>query len=187
MKPRLIVIDGKMYNSVDEMPQEVRSRYEQALRTFQDQDSNRIADVLEETLKSANANRDDNPDILDNAASVPFVGSSINVLLDGKEYNGLEDLPPEVRAKYDEAMGALDADRNGIPDFMEGMTGKKQNSDPVASLQNNYPQQVLHVPMQTSPIETPDTSNGWLLVLLGGLLVIFCAAAIFGLWYFFIR
>ena len=31
MNPKLIVIDGKTYNSVDEMPEDIRKQYEQAM------------------------------------------------------------------------------------------------------------------------------------------------------------
>ena len=139
MKPRLIVIDGKMYNSIDEMPQDVRSRYEQALRTFQDQDGNRVLDVLEDNARPADTKRDGNLYISEDIAGASLVNSILKVLVDGKEYNSLDDLPPDARAKYDQAMGALDSNRNGIPDFVEGMTVKKQESTLAASLQNDFP------------------------------------------------
>ena len=45
---------------------------------------------------------------------------------DGQVYT-LDSLPPEVRARYDEAVQRTDANQNGIPDFLEG-------SSPVLSL-----------------------------------------------------
>ena len=34
MNPKRIVIDGKVYNSVEEMPDDVRRNYEEAMRGF---------------------------------------------------------------------------------------------------------------------------------------------------------
>ena len=45
------------------------------------------------------------------------------LVIGGEEFNGIENLPPEVRARYQEAIGKLDANRNGIPHFVEGMIG----------------------------------------------------------------
>ena len=49
------------------------------------------------------------------------VVNSMKIIVDGKEFNGIENLPPEARAKYEAGMGKLDANQNGIPDFVEGM------------------------------------------------------------------
>ena len=44
------------------------------------------------------------------------------IIFNGKEYNRLEDMPPEARRAYQQAMGMLaDKNQNGVPDFMEGM------------------------------------------------------------------
>lgn len=44
------------------------------------------------------------------------------IVFNGKEYSSLEKMPPEVRQAYDQAMAAVlaDADRNGLPDILEG-------------------------------------------------------------------
>jgi hypothetical protein len=184
MNPRLIVIDGKTYNSVQEMPAEVRARYEQALRILRGQDGNRVPDVLEGINPLADADRDGVPDRLENTAGAPLLTSSIQVLVGGQEYNGIDDLPPEARAKYEQVMGALDANRNGIPDFVEGMLGANQAVD-------NHANHTLHhaprKPMPVTPAITPDTSTGWLLALLGFMLLFLCAASAVGVWYFFLR
>lgn len=81
------------------------------------------------------------------------------IAVDGKEFHGLESLPPEARARYEEAMGKLDANRNGIPDMVEGMirpsnqTGNSSVSVGVNSLRQS-------APLPVSPTITPDTSNG---------------------------
>jgi hypothetical protein len=43
------------------------------------------------------------------------------------------------------------------------------------------------LPMPVAPTNTPDTSNGWMLVLGAGALLFLCAAGAAGIWYFFLR
>jgi hypothetical protein len=188
MNPRLIVIDGKTYRSLNEMPTDVRARYEQAMRSLKDQDGNRVPDVLEGNNLPADAGRDGIPDLIGNTAGTPLVTNSLKVLVDGQEYNSLEDLPPEARARYEQAMSALDANRNSIPDFVEGMLGAHGGMSHVANQQTNH---TLHhaprPPMPVSPVITPDTSNGWMFALLGAFLLFLCAAGALGVWYFLFR
>ena len=83
MDPNFIVIDGKTYNSVNEMPPEVRAKYEQAMRGLQDDD------------------RDGTPDIFEAAMPAPktVLSGGMKFVVDGREYNRIEDLPPEARAR----------------------------------------------------------------------------------------
>lgn len=170
MNPKLIVIDGKTYNNVSEMPPDVRARYEQAMRGLED------------------VNRDGTPDVFTAAAPVPVMSSGMKFVVDGREYNSIEDLPPEARAKYEQAMGILDKNQNGMPDFLEGMLGKAlqtpaQPGAPAAP----SPRPAPSIPQTASPTISPDTSSGWTLVLLGGFLLFLCAAGAAGVWYFFLR
>jgi hypothetical protein len=123
MNSKVIVIDGKTYHSVEEMPQDIRAKYEQAMRTLGDANDNNIPDVFETMNILADKDKNSVPDVLENITSGQAVVNSMKIIIDGKEFNGLEDLPPEARARYEEAMGQLDANRNGIPDFVEGMMG----------------------------------------------------------------
>lgn len=191
MKPRLIVIDGKTYNSVDEMPEEVRRLYEQARATFRDQDANRIPDAIEQPRDLADKNRNGIPDIIENTTGGSIVASALKVLFDGREYNSLDDLPPDARAKYEQAMGTLDANRNGIPDFMEGVTaGVAVQAEDHASRHtgNHTTHHAPRQPMPVTPTIEADRPNGWLLALLAVLLFFGCVVvAAAGVWYFFLR
>jgi len=191
MSPKLIVIDGKTYNSVDEMPEDVRRQYEQAMRSFQDQNASRVPDAFENNNLFADKNQNGVPDVVENSAGAPIVTNALKILVDGKEFNRLEDLPPEAREKYEKAMGALDANRNGIPDFVEGTMGMgaQQSATPIVSgSPTASPRPVPRSPMPVnSPTITPDTSNGWMLALLGLSLLMVCVAAAAGVWYFFLR
>ena len=191
MQPKIIVIDGKTYSSVNEMPADVRQRYEQALATFRDQDGNRVPDVIESNNVLDDRNRNGIPDIIENTAGAPIVASAMKVLFDGREYNSLDDLPPDARAKYEKAMGTLDANRNGIPDFVEGMMGVSQSQSTVSvsapSFEADTTRHAPRQPMPVTPTIEPDRSNGLLLALLAIVLLFACAAAGIGIWYFFLR
>jgi hypothetical protein len=163
MNQRLIVIDGKTYKSVDEMSEDVRRSYENAMRDL-------------------DKNQDGTPDAFEGLASLQGstsnVMSSTKIIVNGQTYESLEQLPPEFRAKYEQAMGAMDANRNGIPDFIEV---------PVSSVTQN-PQPAARKPNPVIANIEPESSGGWLLWLAGILVAGLCLiAAGAGIWYFFLR
>ena len=44
----------------------------------------------------------------------------MKIVFNGREYDGVEQMPPEIRAQYLQVINALgDADGNGIPDILE--------------------------------------------------------------------
>lgn len=189
MNPKLIVIDGKTYNSVNEMPPDVRQKYEQAMASFKDGNQNKTADAFENTNILGDKDNDGTPDVFENISTMNVMSSNMKFVVDGQEYNSIADLPPEARAKYEQAMGALDKNRNGMPDFLEGMmnisnqaTFNDQSAPMVSS-----PRPASRTPMNTSPTITPDTSNGWMLALAGVFILGLCALGAIGVWYFFIR
>ena|SRR5215216_5718401 len=187
MEPKLIVIDGKTYKSVNDMPEDVRRQYEQAMSTFKDQNGNRVPATFENNML-ADQNRNGIPDLVENTPGEKIVANVMKILVDGKQFNSLDDLPPEARARYEQAMGALDANRNGIPDFMEGMINTQQNATSVsASIGSESPRPISQTPLPVTPTITPDTTNGWMLALLAVLLLVVCLMAAGGVWYFFLR
>jgi hypothetical protein len=174
MNPKVIVIDGKTYHSVDEMPPDVRQKYEEAMRSLGDEDNNLIADVVEKIT-----------------AGQPAI-SSMKIIVDGKEFGSIENLPPEARARYEAAMGKLDANRNGIPDFVERMTGTSNQPVNVSAsfggeTSRRSASNSQEKPIPVSATITPDTSNGWMLVLAGVFILLLCVASAAGVWYFFLR
>lgn len=191
MNPRRIVIDGTVYNSVEEMPEDVRKKYELALGSMKDQNGDGIPDALENIL--ADKNQDGVPDIVENTPGAPIVKSAIKILMNGQEFHSLDDLPPEARAKYEQAMSKLDANHNGMPDFMEGMMGTSapEAQQPAAPASTDFgiptSQPISSAPISPNSVITPDTSNGWLLGLLVLGLLFLCAVGAVGTWYFFLR
>lgn len=94
-----IVVNGKEYDNPDEMPPEIRQLWES------------FGSLLADT------NNDGIPDIA--ARNAQVVQSSVFVV-DGKVYQSLADAPPEARQRYEQAMARLDANRDGIPDIVQG-------------------------------------------------------------------
>jgi hypothetical protein len=189
MNPKRIVIDGKTYTSVEEMPPDIRQKYEQAMRSLGDADNDQIPDVFETMDIFADQDKDNIPDVLENLTASHATVSTMKIIVDGKEFDGIENLPPEARAKYEQAMGKLDANRNGIPDFAEGMIhSTKQNVMSVSNSAMETPRRSTPVQVSaTAPNATPETSNGWMLVLAGLFIFLLCVAGAGAVWYFFLR
>jgi hypothetical protein len=186
MDPKVIIIDGKTYHSVAQMPPEIRQKYEQAMRSLGDENKNQIPDAFETMNLFGDKDKDGAPDVLENLAAGHHLVNSMKIVIDGKEFDGLENLPPEARARYEEAMGKLDANRNGIPDFVEGMMGtENQNVMSVSSSNVEMPRR--STPLSTGPTITPDTSSGWTLMLAGLFILLLCIAGAGAVWYFFLR
>jgi len=82
MNPKTIVIDGKSYSSVNEMPPDVRAKYEQAVSSLQ---GSNIMNTL------GDKNKDGVPDVFENISSAMNVMSSnMKFIVNGQEYNAWE-------------------------------------------------------------------------------------------------
>jgi hypothetical protein len=171
MNQKRIVIDGTVYNSVDEMPPDVRQQYEQAMRNFDKKQTG-------------------TPDLLENMN--PFgdhnVMSSAKIIVNGQVYDSVDQLPPDVRATYQQAIGAMDANGNGIPDFVEGMIGISDQAKIQAPnrIETSVPLRSTPKPVPAS-IE-PESTGNWMLILAGIIFIGACLAiAAAGVWYFYLR
>jgi hypothetical protein len=186
MHPKVIVIDGITYRGVHEMPPDIRQKYEQAMRSLGDANNNSIPDAFESLNILADQDRNGAPDVLENILAGHAAVNRMKFIVDGEEFTGLQDLPPEVRARYEEAMRGLDANGNGMPDFVEGMLDTSGQTVNVSG--GSAAPTPRRVTFPTSnPAITPDTSNGWML-LLGGLFIFaLCVAGAAGVWYVFLR
>lgn len=175
-----IVVNGKSYSSVEEMPPEIRKVYQETMGVLADADRNGIPDILEGksgakiTVQNISA-RTGNTAIVDS---------------DGKVYTDVSSLPPEAREKYARAMEKLgqvfgDANRNGIPDFIENVRPADAETRTAAlpAEPDDFPRQS---PPIIPPVEEETSSRRWflvvgiLLLLLVGLL--FMGILILALW-----
>jgi len=219
MNQRLIVIDGKTYKSVDEMPPDIRRLYEETMRNM-DKNQNGVPDVFESANPLADKNRDGIPDIFNNMASMPSsygsVASSTKIIVNGQEYDGPDQLPPEIRAKYQQvmekfsnnpqaypnlnqlppeqrakvqqALNMLDANKNGIPDFAKAMMNMPNNVSASAfpPVEPVAPLRPKPTPVSSSTIE-PESSGNWIWLIAGIVFVGGCLVLLATTWYYFLR
>ena len=80
----------------------------------------------------------------------------------GKEYNDIDEMPPEIRAAYQAMLSVFaDADRNGMPDVFEG-----KGSASVVNLgdafvgQSGFSKIVFEGKTYSSPDELPPAARG---------------------------
>jgi len=192
MNQKFIVIDGKTYKSVEEMPEDVRRKYEKAMQVL-DKNQNGVPDILENTNLFADKNQGGMENIFENLTSFQGANSrAINttkITINGQVYESLDQLPPDIRAKYEQALGAMDANKNGIPDFMEGMLGSAIQTNNIATdFGTASPRPASPNPIPLSSTIEPESSRGWMLALTGILLIGLClVASAIGAWYLFLK
>lgn len=105
MQTGKIFFEGKQYDSAEELPPEARNKYEQAMSKLKDENKDGVPDVLENVLPMGTTTLQTN-----------------KIVFDGKMYDSPEQLPPEAREKYEQAMSKLaDENKNGVPDVLENV------------------------------------------------------------------
>lgn len=66
------------------------------------------------------------------------------IIFNGREYKSADEMPPEARAAYEQAMSVFtDADRNGIPDIFEGKINPAARPSPPPSGESADPAERL--------------------------------------------
>lgn len=111
-----IIFNGKFYSSVDEMPPEVRQAYEQFIGMFADRNQDGIPDIVEGAVDKAEIN----------VHSVSIGSDGPQIVIDGKAYASVEEMPAEARQEYEQTMAQFaeilkDANQNQVPDILEGI------------------------------------------------------------------
>ena len=150
-----------------------------------DKNDNQIPDALAALQAFADQDKSDVLDMPGDIVTSSTVVNNMKIIIDGKEFNRLEDLPPEARARYEQAMAKLDANGNGIPDFVEGMLNTTNQTTNISTSLGTEPPSPAR--LSTSPAIEPDKSNSWMLAFFGLLLFLFCVAGAAGVWYVFLR
>lgn len=99
-----IVFNGQEYESIDAMPAEIRRLYEQVAGMLADADGDGMPDAFQQTMQAQ-------------------VMTASQYVVDGQVYHRLEDLPPEARRRYEQAMAQFDTNQDGVPDMLAGVMG----------------------------------------------------------------
>ncbi len=97
-----IVVNGHEYSSPNELPADARAGYERALAALGDKNGNGIPDILEMQLDPAKLNA---------AWSAASPGTTVitgqKFVINGREYDNVEQMSPEDRQQYDAVQSLL--------------------------------------------------------------------------------
>lgn len=84
-----VKVNGREYNSIEEMPPDVRSVYEKAIAS------------------------------LPGSAAMPPVNTYSQITFNGQTFNNPDEMPEDVRRIYDSVMSAVDKNGDGLPDSIQ--------------------------------------------------------------------
>lgn len=163
-----IIFNGKQYKSVEEMPVDIRSTYEAIMGIMSDKNQDGVPDIME-----------DMPAIAKQAMQ------TMQIFFEGKMYSGMEELPPEARARYAQAMANLDVNQDGVVDFLQtgALTGRAALASVEPAAAQQLVQQTGAPPLSPSAISEDKTDRRLIVagVVIAGLLctVIGLAAVLF--------
>ena len=159
-----ILFNGKSYNSLEEMPPNERQAYEQMMNIFVDANGNGIPDFLE-------------GDMVKNVLSA--VAS--NIQFNGQVYEGMNELPPDVREKIQgafEKMSELGIVTKTPPSMVMGVNSAQVSGEPQI---RSRP----FVSREFQPAIEEDKGSSALPWILAGAALLFCLAlAAFAIFYF---
>ena len=87
-----IVFNGQEYDSVDAMPPDVRKEYEVALETLRKSGGEEILSVLQRDM---------------GVSGTHIKASFREIVVNGKKYDSVDAMPPDVRRAYEQAMARV--------------------------------------------------------------------------------
>jgi len=87
-----IVFNGKEYDSVDAMPPDVRKEYEVALEALRKSGGEEILSVLQRDM---------------GVSGTHIKATFREIVVNGKKYDSVEAMPPDVRRAYERAMAGF--------------------------------------------------------------------------------
>ena len=111
-----IVFNGKEYDGVDAMPPDVRKAYETLLQNLGKAGDGALVSLLKQGLGTS------------------IKATFWEIVVNGKKYGSLDEMPPEIRRTYEEAMAGLDPDRAETP---SGMAPSRQQVQPPPIIEDD--------------------------------------------------
>lgn len=159
----VISFNGKTYNNLDEMPADQRAAYEQVMSFMKDENHNGIPDMFE-------------GDVVQKMMTM----ASTRVIVNGQEMQNIESMPPEARAKFDQAMAKLSQLGISVPGNPPQMLA--QASPQIAPSAPAFTQSPSFAQSAPSAITEDEGSRTWIIVgVVAALAVLFlCAFAVAG-------
>jgi hypothetical protein len=169
---RNIVVNGKSYSNIDDMPPEIRKIYQETMGIFADKDGNGIPDLVEGKSET-------------NINIIPVhAGEATIINADGRIYTNISELPPEAQEKYKLAMGKLsqvlgDKNQNGIPDLLENSKSAAIKTDISTITVKGVDFQKPSLPIITSVAEDKPYYKGF--IIFGVLLALVIGLVLLGI------
>jgi hypothetical protein len=97
-----IVVNGREYASPDELPAEARADYERAMSALADKNGNGIPDILEMDLGALSRSVSES-----GKGPATTVITSQKFVINGREYESVEQMPPDDRRQFDRVQSLL--------------------------------------------------------------------------------
>ena len=186
-----IYFNGKKYDSVAEMPSNVRQIYDKLDRFFTDEDRDGIPDIIQSGgLAGVKEVFNVIKDITQASGTTSFDSGRISVIretdtgifINGKEYASIAEMPDYVRQEYERIINSAEDGREDI--FDESWRQVEREDFFVPHDDEILNQQISkRVSSAASPIETVDTTSRFLLIAAVAILIMGCLAAA---WFYFL-
>ena len=158
-----IFFNGKSYNSLEDLSEKDRQKYQQLADMFVDKNGNGIPDFLE-------------GDIVKNISNIYTAASSIH--FDGNTYNNFNELPSDVQSKVKTAFSKME----GMGLVPQGSYEEHANKHTVHN--EDYIKSTPFVSREYKPvIEEDKGTNPLLWLLIGAAFALCIGAAIVGFFF----
>jgi hypothetical protein len=105
--------NGISYNSLDEMPEDIRKHFDQISNIFTDADENGVPDIVEGKLDPSNILKE----IQINQISDNISITRNHFIVNGEVYNSIEDMPESIRDTYKLAMKDISKNDESSSEF----------------------------------------------------------------------
>ena len=168
----MLVFNGKTYSGVEDMPPEVRRAYEEAMAFLADKDHDGIPDILEG--KGGDVERS----VLQAGVTV---STTTRIIVNGREYSSVSELPPEVREKYEQAAAKVEEMMHGKPQSFQPGEPEVLRSEHIVRLQPS-PAKAQGELSSGKPLQEESTTGRFLLlagIFLAALFLLAVVAAAF--------
>ena len=150
----IITFNGQEYDNPEAMPPEVRQLYQMMTSMLADKNQDGLPDIFASGIGDG----------------TPTLFQTTQFVVDGKAYSSLDELPAEVRQKYEQAIGQL-ANRNETADLLEN-SPLAAVAQPAADASAPQPYQEPKVTV----IGDPQPVNRVMILLAAGAVVLVVAA-----------
>lgn len=167
------VVNGRKYNSIDEMPAADRQAYQQAMDALADRDGFPNLFDKNTTIQTSHTTNVSQHHVINGSSD------QLNAMFADRDGNGIPDIMEGNADQFNELFA--DRDGNGIPDIMQEQSNVSSQKKPPSSSSWNNPSPSVD-PLAGSPLpwNQPQQSNGFLLGLVVGGVVIGAALLV---WY----